>query len=215
MADAVARSNTAVRSACGDLRDRPLGGALGAGHAAPQLLGPDVGCREQLRGAEEGLLDHEPRPAPRRSPVPGGLGELLDQEEDVGRAGARDRRQRVHLLLGHLDHGADGLEQRRARARCPRPTPGRRRRARSPPRRTIDGRVRHRAEHRRSARATPTSSIVTPAARLTTSASGSKASRELAQQVGHHRGLDADQHESRPAQGGPVGIRILSRSRAT
>ena len=215
-AASVARSKTSFRSRLLEHRDGALGGALGARHASAQLGGVDVGCREQLARAPERALHHERRLLGREPLVDGRRRELLDEVEDVGRAGARDRGQRVDLLLGHDDHVADGLEQRRRRARgrrrssgCPRETPVTAR----PTTAGVFGIERMTATD--SGSSDSNVATVTPAATRHDDRAGLERVGDLAQQVGHHRGLDGDDHElarPRPPCGSP---RHPSRSRTT
>ena len=110
-AASVASANTPSRCAACQYGDRALGGALRARHAAAQLGGVFAGCLEQRGRADEGLLRHESRLGLGEPLADRGFGERLDEEEDVGRPRAGDRRERVDLRLGHLDDAAHGLEQ--------------------------------------------------------------------------------------------------------
>src|SRR5690606_16185819 len=83
--------------------DGALGSALRAGDAAAQLGGLLPRGIEEGRRADEGLLRHEARILPREALADGGLGELLDHQENVRRPGTGDRRECVDLRLGYLD----------------------------------------------------------------------------------------------------------------
>ena len=72
---------------------------FGARDAATQFGGVFAGGLQQRGRADEGLLGHEPRLARVEALADGGLGELLDEQEEVGRPRPRDRRQRVDLRL--------------------------------------------------------------------------------------------------------------------
>ena len=126
------------------------------------------------------------------------FGERLDEEEDVGRPRARDRRQRVDLRLGHLDDAADGLEQPADERDLGGAGAGSGREARH---RLADqrGRVRHRAQHGDVGAEDRLEGLRRDAGgeahddRARTQVRG-----DLAQEVGHHRGLDPDRARCRP-----------------
>ena len=164
---------------------------------------------EQLRRAEEGPLDQLRACSRREALADRRLGELLDQEEHVGGAGAGDRAQRIQLRLGHLDDLADRLEERRARA------PGRPRRARvpalTPGDRLADDRRACSASTGRPHVAGSSDSIVamvTPAATLTTTASGlERDRRSRAAGRAPSRASRPTSTISAPSHGGAVRIR--------
>ena len=205
-AASVASSNDLVEVGLLQHGDRPLGRALRARDLAPQLGGVSSDAASSA-AAPMKVCSAITRASLGRSPCHGRLRELLDEQEEVGRA--RTRRSST---------------ARRSATRAPRPPcrpsrTARRTRATSSAVAVVPAASPVTAApttagvlgiDRSTATSGPSSdsnvAIVTPAARLTTSVPGVEVRGDLAQQVGNHRRLHADEHDAGGCRGLGVAV---------
>ena len=92
-------------------------GAARRGHHVLERARVLVGLEQQLGRAEHGLRRERLRVVARQPDLDAGVGERLDDEEDVGRPRARQAGDRVELRLVEHDRHADRVEDARAVAR--------------------------------------------------------------------------------------------------
>ena len=179
---------------------------MGARDATAQLGRVGIRRRQQFGCPPEGLLDHQSGLRLVEAEVAGSARQLLDQVEDVGGAGPRDGAQRVDLRFRQLDHGTDRLEhaahERDVGWRGARPgsdpghaEPDNRWRVGHRPEHDIRDKLLHRGDRH-------------PRGDADHERVGRQRHTDASQQIGHHRGLHADQHDLRASQGGGSRIRI-------